>query len=471
MTPPYRKTYPPLEARRLPPANAPPDAKLPDDDLVFFLIDFVPQLDLSAITPPTRTKPAAPPFDPAMMVCLLLYGYCVGVFSSRKIALACERNLAFLAIVGDERPDFRTISDFRKTPSRSLCRHLFTAGAALGPGSRPGPPGHARHRRHQDGRQCLAAQGHELRLHDQGSRTAAERDRRVGQAGPGHRRRRGRRPGQPAAATNCPRNWPAARTGWRPSRRRKQAAGNRGQAEADAERQRRAEAEAERQRTGPEASGPGTGPDRRDARPQGADELHRSRVEDHEDQQQGLGLLRQRAGGRGRDCQIIVACDVVPAVQRQAASGADGSAALANLEQAGIARPADAQGEVLPIPNLTGQRLLFRRRRLRGLAELGLDPYMATGRQSITPRRRPRPDAAERRRGARDPGAGRSPVTAAKEKMAAKLRTAAGRALYACGRRSWNRCLARSRSAGLSPLPAARPGEDSRRMAVGVPDA
>src|SRR5256714_14605300 len=48
------------------------------------------------------------------MVCLWLYAYCVGVFSSRKIALACERNLAFLAIVGEDRPDFRTISDFRK---------------------------------------------------------------------------------------------------------------------------------------------------------------------------------------------------------------------------------------------------------------------------------------------------------------------------------------------------------------------
>jgi len=49
-----------------------------------------------------------------MMVCLLLYAYCVGVFSSRKIALACERHLAFMAIVGQERPDFRTISDVRK---------------------------------------------------------------------------------------------------------------------------------------------------------------------------------------------------------------------------------------------------------------------------------------------------------------------------------------------------------------------
>src|SRR5437763_1786047 len=48
------------------------------------------------------------------MTCLWLYSYCVGVFSSRKIAQACERNLAFLAIVGDDRPDFRTISDFRQ---------------------------------------------------------------------------------------------------------------------------------------------------------------------------------------------------------------------------------------------------------------------------------------------------------------------------------------------------------------------
>ena len=49
-----------------------------------------------------------------MMVTLLVYAYSVGVCSSRKIAAACERNLAFRAIVGDDRPDFRTISDFRK---------------------------------------------------------------------------------------------------------------------------------------------------------------------------------------------------------------------------------------------------------------------------------------------------------------------------------------------------------------------
>jgi transposase len=78
-------------------------------------LETVPRLDLSRFYAPYEQETrGAPPYDPAMMSCLLIYAYGVGVLTSRKIALACERNLAFLAIVGDERPDFRTISDFRK---------------------------------------------------------------------------------------------------------------------------------------------------------------------------------------------------------------------------------------------------------------------------------------------------------------------------------------------------------------------
>src|SRR3954449_4610063 len=107
----YRPWTPELYAQQ---AYA-PAAKLPEDDLVFFLLDVVPTLDLSKIHAVYQDETrGAPPFDPAMMTCLLLYAYCVGVFSSRKIAQACERNLAFLAIVGPDRPDFRTISLFRK---------------------------------------------------------------------------------------------------------------------------------------------------------------------------------------------------------------------------------------------------------------------------------------------------------------------------------------------------------------------
>src|SRR4029450_1848110 len=110
-----RKTYRPWEPQRYRQEAQSPDAKLPAGDVVFFLLDLVPQLALRRFYAPYEDDPrGAPPFDPAMMVCLVLYAYCVGVFSSRKMAQACERNLAFVAIVGTERPDFRTISDFRK---------------------------------------------------------------------------------------------------------------------------------------------------------------------------------------------------------------------------------------------------------------------------------------------------------------------------------------------------------------------
>jgi transposase len=115
MSEPHGKTYRLWEPQRYRDEAHSPATKLPESDLVFFLLDTVSKLDLRRFYAPYEDETrGAPPFDPAMMVCLLLYAYCVGVFSSRKIALACERNLAFLAIVGTERPDFRTISDFRK---------------------------------------------------------------------------------------------------------------------------------------------------------------------------------------------------------------------------------------------------------------------------------------------------------------------------------------------------------------------
>lgn len=109
------KTYRRWEPERYRHEAQSPAAKLPEGALVFFLLDTMSQLDVSRFYAPYETETrGAPPFDPAMMVCLLLYASGVGVFSSRKIALACERTLAFMAIVGQERPDFRTISDFRK---------------------------------------------------------------------------------------------------------------------------------------------------------------------------------------------------------------------------------------------------------------------------------------------------------------------------------------------------------------------
>src|ERR1700730_15802217 len=109
------KTYRAFEPEQYAQQAYSPAQKLPEGALFYFLLDLTPQLDLSRFRRHYEDEPrGAPPFDPTQMVCLLVYAYSVGVFSSRKIALACERNLAFLAIVGNQRPDFRTISDFRK---------------------------------------------------------------------------------------------------------------------------------------------------------------------------------------------------------------------------------------------------------------------------------------------------------------------------------------------------------------------
>src|SRR3989441_5370579 len=137
------KTYRPWEPERYQHEAQSPAAKLPEGDVVFFLLDTVRRLDVSRFYAPYEQETrGAPPFDPAMMVCLVLYAYCVGVFSSRKIALACERNLAFIAIVGQERPDFRTISDFRTLhleAFKDVFVHVVRLAGEAGPGGLGNP--------------------------------------------------------------------------------------------------------------------------------------------------------------------------------------------------------------------------------------------------------------------------------------------------------------------------------------------
>jgi transposase len=55
-----------------------------------------------------------PPYDPRMMTKLLVYGYCVGVFSSRRIQQRLAEDIAFRVLAAGNAPNFRTISDFRK---------------------------------------------------------------------------------------------------------------------------------------------------------------------------------------------------------------------------------------------------------------------------------------------------------------------------------------------------------------------
>jgi transposase len=88
---------------------------LPQDDLVYFLLDTVATLDLTPLfVHYERELRGQPPFHPRMMVALLLYCYATGTRSSRKIMRRCHIDVACRVIVGEDIPDFRTISDFRK---------------------------------------------------------------------------------------------------------------------------------------------------------------------------------------------------------------------------------------------------------------------------------------------------------------------------------------------------------------------
>jgi transposase len=83
------------------------------------------ELDLAAIVAEyEREERGQPPYHPAMMVALLLYAYTQGVYASRRIARACEERLDVMAVTGMQRPDFRTISEFRKRHLEAL-RELF----------------------------------------------------------------------------------------------------------------------------------------------------------------------------------------------------------------------------------------------------------------------------------------------------------------------------------------------------------
>lgn len=87
---------------------------LPEDHLVYFLLDVTAQIDISPMVDDYGgDNGGQPPFHPRMMLVLLLYAYSAGVFSSRKIMQRCVTDAAFRIIVGEDIPDFRRIAEFR----------------------------------------------------------------------------------------------------------------------------------------------------------------------------------------------------------------------------------------------------------------------------------------------------------------------------------------------------------------------
>jgi transposase len=107
------RPWQPEQTTLLPPS---PREWLSEDHQVYFLLDLVDELDLSQVLIPAHSKDprGEKGFDPRMMTLLLLYAYCVGIVSSRRIERACYEDLAFRVLTGNQQPDHSRISEFRR---------------------------------------------------------------------------------------------------------------------------------------------------------------------------------------------------------------------------------------------------------------------------------------------------------------------------------------------------------------------
>jgi transposase len=103
---------------------------VPEDHVARFVRDVVEALDLTAIEDTYTEERGYPPYDPRMMVSVLLYAYCTGTYSARKIATKLVDSVAFRFLAAGNQPDFRTISEFRRRHGEALAA-LFTQGLRL----------------------------------------------------------------------------------------------------------------------------------------------------------------------------------------------------------------------------------------------------------------------------------------------------------------------------------------------------
>lgn len=105
---------------------------VPEGDLAHFVSDLVESgaLDLSAIYASYEDERGYPPYDPRLMVKLLIYGYANGVVSSRKLERATYRDVAVRMLCADQHPDYRSIARFRARHLQALAE-LFVAALRL----------------------------------------------------------------------------------------------------------------------------------------------------------------------------------------------------------------------------------------------------------------------------------------------------------------------------------------------------
>ncbi len=354
----------------------------------------------------------APPCAPKMMGCLLRSASGVGGCARRQIAQACARHLACRAMVGQDRPDFRPLSDCRPRPLAACCavcvpgrRLAGEAGlGTLGPVATEGTtrPGNAsRHTARRSGDRKKAVE--RLRedseaLGTQASQHDAEDDAAVGS-------RRG---------DELPAEWARRADRLATLAAAMQRLEARATAEAAAARQRRTAAEAERQRTGKTRRG--RGPTAVAERP--ADNAPRRctapawpSMQTHKTGWDDGGQAPARVDGAS---QSIVAGDGTAAANDTPHAVPMAQLTVAPVEPAGLARPQDATGAAQPSP-ATSDRGSSRAAAGEAVEPVGCAPSRATGRQ-----RHAAPESEVR-----------NPPTTATERLAATVRPSQGRAVSA----------------------------------------
>jgi transposase len=412
-----RKSYRAWDAQQCSQESVSPRDALPEDDLVFFLLDLIPQIDLTPFHQHyAQELRGQPPFDVTMMVTLLVYAYSVGVCSSRRVAAACERNLSFRAIVGNDPPDFRTISDFRKIHLAAF-RLLFLevlrlAGemgmVKLGNLSTDGTKMGANASRHKAmsygymNKEIKRLEAEIEQLLKQAEQLDAEQDAALGS-----------RRGDELPDELKRREDRLAKIQEAKARLEAEA-----RAKAEEEQHRRDEEQAKREAEGRQRRGKEPAPI--DSTPEEKAQTNFTDSEAKIMKQSNKGFdysYNAQAVVDGAE-QIIVAAEVTNAANDKQQAVPMAQAALDNLNAAGIERRTGADGTPVPIPN-TADTGYFSREAVEELEKMGIDPYIATGRQKH--------HEAPVQTDAATPSAEAS----AKEKMQQKLRSATGKALYA----------------------------------------
>jgi len=415
-----RKTYRPWDPDKNVGEAYAPTSELPKDDLVFFVLETVPRLDLSEFYAYYEKETrGAPPFDVAMMSTLLVYSYCVGVFSSRKIAAACERNLAFKAIVGSDRPDFRTVSDFRKH-HREAFHGLFVdvlrlAGelgmVSLGNLSTDGSKFKANASRHK-----AMSYGYMKKEVDRLRSEIEELLKRADQVDAEQDAALGSRRGDELPEELKRREDRIAAIEVAMERLEREA-----EEKAEAERQERERAEAERAAKGPKRRGRPAGPISETPPDKAQTNFTDPDAKIMKTSNKGFDYCVNAQIVVDQSHQIIVAGEATAAANDKQQAVPMAQAALDNLKAAGIKVPPQDEQDDSPNSKIpaTLDSGYFSEKAVEALERMGFDPHIAVGRQKHNTPLSP------------DVEGPASEDATVKERMAHKLKTQAGRECYA----------------------------------------